>query len=108
MDYSGINFRNNLYVYTSDAYQGPGTDGIVASNNWYFHFDDANAVHWDRNQAGSGEPGLTDLNNGSYDLKSDGPLRGKGINLSPYYQVDFNGTVLPSDDSWDIGALQFR
>ncbi len=107
-DYPGIHFRNNLFVYTSDAYQGPGTEGIVPSNNWYFDYNDANAVHWDGKQAGSGEPGLRDLNNGNYELKSDSPLRGEGINLSQYYQVDFNGKVLPSDGSWDIGALQFQ
>ena len=58
-------------------------------------------------QAGSGDPGLVDLENQNYHLKADSPLRGKGINLIESYQSDFDGRPLPKTGNWDIGAFQY-
>ena len=61
----------------------------------------------DSNQAGSGDPGLVDLEKQDYHLKADSPLRGKAINLSELYQTDFEGRPLPKTGNWDIGAIQY-
>ncbi len=106
--FGGIHFRNNLIIHTWDAYQGPGANGIVTENNWYLNINDWSEVHWDTNQAGSGDPGLVDLDNGDYHLKSDSPLLGKGTNLSEYYSTDYEGNPLPDSEAWDIGAFQFQ
>ena len=106
--FGGIHFRNNLIIYTWDAYQGPGKSGILTENNWYLNINNWSQVHWDNNQAGSGDPGLVDLDNGDYHLTSNSPLRGKGTNLSEYYSVDYEGNPLPGSGAWDIGAFQFQ
>jgi len=106
--FGGIHFRNNLFVYNArDAYQGPGAHGVITENNWYLNINDWSKIHWDPNQAGSGDPGLVDLENGDYHLKSDSPLRGRGVNLSEYYSVDYEGNTLSESGAWDVGALQF-
>jgi len=105
--FPGIQFRNNLIIYTNYVYRFNGAKGIITDNNWYFKENDPGAVHWDTHQAGSGDPGLVDLENGDYHLKSDSPLRGKGSNLSEYYTVDYDGKPLPKNGAWDIGAFQF-
>ena len=108
LDFGGIHFRNNLIIYSADdAYQGPGASGVITENNWYLNINDWSENHWDPYQAGSGDPGLVDLENGDYHLKSDSPLRGKGVNLSEYYSVDYEGNPLPKNGAWDVGALQF-
>jgi len=108
LDFGGIHFRNNLFVYNAgDAYQGPGAHGVITENNWYLNINDWSKNHWDPNQSGSGDPGLVDLENGDYHLKSNSPLRGKGVNLSEYYSVDYEGNSLPKNGVWDVGALQF-
>jgi hypothetical protein len=104
--FGGIHFRNNLIIHTRDAYQGPGANGIVTENNWYLNIINWSEVHWDKNQAGSGDPLLVDLDNGDYHPKSDSPLLGKGTNLSEYYSVDFEGNPLPDTGEWTIGAFQ--
>jgi len=106
--FGGIHFRNNLIIYnTLDAYQGPGASGIVTENNWYLNINDWSEIHWDPNQAGSGDPGLVDIENGDYHLKSNSLLRGRGTNLSEYYSVDYQGNSLPESGAWDVGAFQF-
>ena len=50
---------------------------------------------------------LVDLDKQDYHLKVDSPLRGKAINLSEFYQSDFDGRPLPKTGSWDIGAIQY-
>ena len=62
----------------------------------------------DSNQAGSGDPALVDLEKQDYNLKSDSPLRGKAINLSELYKLDFYGRPLPKTGNWDIGAIQYN
>ena len=62
----------------------------------------------DRSQAGSGDPGLVDLEKQDYHLKPGSPLRGKGINLSEFYKSDFEGRPLPKTGKWDIGAIQYN
>ena len=62
----------------------------------------------DRSQAGSGDPGLIDLEKQDYHLKPGSPLRGKGINLSEFYKSDFEGRPLPKTGNWDIGAIQYN
>ncbi|MBN2355323.1 T9SS type A sorting domain-containing protein [candidate division KSB1 bacterium] len=104
--YDGIHFRNNLFIYTGDAYQGPGAGGVVTENNWYLNANNWSKVHWDANQAGSGDPGLVDLDNGDYHPITDSPLVGKGTNLREYYSVDFEDKPLPDSGAWTIGALQ--
>jgi hypothetical protein len=37
----------------------------------------------------------------------DSPLRGKGVNLSAVYSVDFNGQAIPTNGNWDVGAMQY-
>ena len=59
-------------------------------------------------QAGSGDPGLVDLQKQDYQLKADSPLRGKAINLSEFYKTDFDGRPLPKTGNWDIGAIQYN
>jgi hypothetical protein len=62
----------------------------------------------DNSQAGSGDPGLVDLEKQDYHLKPDSPLRGKAINLSKFYKSDFDGSPLPKTGNWDIGAIQYK
>ncbi len=106
LDYGGIYFRNNLIVYTRDAYQGPGAHGIIAENNWYLNMTDWSEVHWDTNQAGSGDPGLVNIENGDYHPRIDSPLLEKGLNLYGQYFYDFENNPLPAEGAWPVGALQ--
>lgn len=108
LDYGGINFRNNLFVYTSDAFQGPGANKNITENNWYLNINNWSQIHWDDNQAGSGDPGLINLSDGDYHLAYDSPLRGNGINLNEYYSCDFDGNILPQNGAWDVGAFQYQ
>ncbi len=107
-DFGGINFRNNLFVYTSNAYQGPGVGTLIRSNNWYLNFNNWTAKHSDPNQAGSGNPKLVDMNGSDYHLAAGSPLIGKGMNLSSLYSIDYEGKTLPSSGAWDIGAYSFK
>ena len=106
LDFGGIHFRNNLFVYHRDAYQGPARREVMTENNWYFNVERTALNHWDQNQAGSGDPMLADLPGPDFHLTCDSPLRGKAINLSELYAVDFEGNPLPETGPWDVGALQ--
>ena len=106
VDFDGVNFRNNLIVHASSVFQGGGAAGVVTENNWYLNVENWARRLVDPNQAGSGDPGLVDLDGGDYRLRSDSPLIGKGSNLRGFYSVDFEGNALPESGAWDIGALQ--
>jgi hypothetical protein len=109
-DPSQIHFRNNLIVYdntTAGAYQGPQANGCVKEKNWYLNYDNYSANLNYPKQAGFGDPKLKDLANGNYKLMPDSPLRGKGVNLSAVYSVDFNGQAIPTNGNWDVGAMQY-
>jgi len=105
-DFEDINFRNNLFVSRFDVFQG-NTSQIIA-NNWYLNFDRPGEVLFDSTQAGNGDPRLVNLMGRDFNLTSESPLRGKAMNLSEFYQVDFNGTTLPKSGAWDVGALQYK
>ena len=51
---------------------------------------------------------FVDLEKQDFHLKADSPLRGKAINLSELYKIDFNGHPLPKTGNWDIGAIQYN
>jgi hypothetical protein len=109
-DFPGINFRNNLFVYTTDVFfTGKAASGRVTQSNWYFDSKRPSAVSPDASQAGSGDPELVDVDKGDFSLSAKSPLRGRGTNLSGQgYGVDLRGRPLPASGPWDIGALQFR
>ena len=105
---SGAHFRNNLFIYSSSPYTGNRSGGALKTANWYSKYQSASTKYQgDSDQAGSGDPGLVDLDKQDYHLKVDSPLRGKAINLSEFYQSDFDGRPLPKTGSWDIGAIQY-
>jgi hypothetical protein len=106
VDFDGVNFRNNLIVYSSEVYQGQGANGVITENNWYFNVNHGSQSPWDPNQAGSGDPGLVDLAGGDFRLASDSLLLGKGTNLSGFYTVDFEGNPTSESGAWDVGAYQ--
>lgn len=106
---SGIHFRNNLFIYTSSPYTGNRSGGALKTANWYSKYKSPETQYkGDSGQAGSGDPGLVDVQNQDYHLKADSPLRGKGINLSELYESDFDGHPLPKTGNWDIGAIQYN
>ena len=72
------------------------------------NFDQTGEVLWDSIETGSGDPRLVNLIGGDFNLTSESPLRGEGINLSKFYKIDFNGTDLPESGVWDIGAIQYK
>ena len=107
---SGAHFRNNLFVYTSEPYQGNRAAGALKTKNWYYRKDQPGTVYGgDGNPAGNGDPKILNLGNGNYNLTAGSSLRGAGVNLSATYPnaVDFNGQALPASGSWDIGAMQY-
>jgi hypothetical protein len=105
-DFEGINFRNNLFVSRFDVLQGNKSQNLT--NNWYLNFDRPDEVLFDTTQAGNGDPRLVNLMGRDFNLTSESPLRDKALNLSDFYQVDFNGTALPKSGTWDVGALQYK
>ncbi|MEO1827163.1 MAG: hypothetical protein ABGZ31_15770 [Roseibacillus sp.] len=105
---SGAHFRNNLFIYSSSPYTGNRSGGALKTANWYSKYKSPDTKYkGDSSQAGSGDPGLVDLENQDYHLKADSPLRGKAINLSELYTSDFDGHPLPKTGNWDIGAIQY-
>ena len=105
---SGAHFRNNLFIYSSSPYTGNRSGGALKTANWYSKYKSPDTKYkGDSSQAGSGDPGLVDLENQDYHLKVDSPLRGKAINLSELYTSDFDGHPLPKTGNWDIGAIQY-
>ena len=105
---SGAHFRNNLFIYSSSPYTGNRSGGALKTANWYSKYKSPDTKYkGDSSQAGSGDPGLVDLENQDYHLKADSPLRGKAINLSELYTSDFDGNPLPKTGNWDIGAIQY-
>ncbi|MDB4457483.1 hypothetical protein N9122_00745 [Akkermansiaceae bacterium] len=106
---SGAHFRNNLFIYSSSPYNGNRSGGALKTANWYSKYKSPNTRYMgDSSQAGSGDPGLVDLEKQDYHLKPDSPLRGKAINLGEFYKSDFDGSPLPKTGNWDIGAIQYK
>ena len=106
---SGAHFRNNLFIYSSSPYTGNRSGGALKTANWYSKYNSPGIKYkGDGSQAGSGDPGLVDLEKQDYRLRPDSPLRGKAINLSEIYETDFNGRPLPKTGNWDIGAIQYN
>ena len=106
---SGAHFRNNLFIYSSSPYTGNRSGGALKTANWYSKYKSPGTKYkGDSKQAGSGDPGLVDLEKQDYRLKPDSPLRGKAINLSELYKTDFYGRPLPKTGNWDIGAIQYN
>ena len=105
---AGAHFRNNLFIYSSSPYTGNRSGGALKTANWYSKYKSPSTQYkGDSSQAGSGDPGLVNLQKQNYRLKADSPLRGKAINLSEFYQSDFEGQPLPKTGNWDIGAIQY-
>ena len=89
-------------------YTGNRSGGALTTANWYSKYKSPGTKYnGDSSQAGSGDPGLVDLQKQDYHLKADSPLLGKAINLSEFYQSDFDGRPLPETGNWDIGAIQY-
>ncbi len=106
---SGAHFRNNLFIYSSTPYTGNRSKGALKTANWYSKYKSPAAQYaGDSRQAGSGDPRLVDLPRQDFHLQADSPLRGKAINLSEFYQSDFDGHPLPKNGNWDIGAFQYH
>jgi hypothetical protein len=102
--------RNNLIILDG-PYPYPADDGklhVNPQNNWYYQLNNPDQVYFPESAAGNGNPLLVDLASGDYHLRADSPLTGKGLNLSAFYSVDFDGEPLPERGAWDIGAYQER
>jgi hypothetical protein len=100
--------RNNLIILDGPI-PYPADDGlhhVNQLNNWYYHVSNPDTIYFPETSAGNGIPGLVDLYGGDYHLNPDSPLRGKGLNLSKFYSIDFEGDSLRKSGDWDIGALQ--
>ena len=99
--FPGILFRNNLYVGTAKSFRGgpyKKKERVVARNNWFWNVDSAQS---------DGDPEFIDMQGKDFRLSGDSPLRGKALNLSKNYTIDFAGNPLPESGPWDIGALSF-
>jgi hypothetical protein len=100
--------RNNLIILDGPI-PYPADDGqhhVTAQNNWYYHINNPDTVYFPESAAGNGDPGIVDLSGRDYHLNPDSPLKGKGINLSEFYSLDFKGDSLIKNGQWDIGAFQ--
>ena len=99
--YDGITFRNNLLVGTTETNNYPYNcpNGVTVENSWYWEV--GSTSH------GDGDPLLVDFNGGDFHLSSSSPLIGQAQNLSADYSTDFDGELLPTSGSWDIGAYMF-
>ena len=59
---SGLHFRNNLFIYSSSPYTGNRSGGALKTTNWYSKYKyPGTKYQGDSKQAGSGDPGLVDL-----------------------------------------------
>jgi hypothetical protein len=107
MDFSGIHFRNNLFVYTADEFfVGDAASGGEMQSNWYFDQKSPPGACPDANAAGSGDPGLVVSPNGDFGLCAASRLRGLAVNLEQRYSVDLSGSPLRASGPWDVGAFQ--
>ena len=100
--FPGILFRNNLYVGTKQCFEGSPykkSSRVDSRHNWFWNVDSP--------ENSDGDPRLLDMRNNDFRLRSDSPLRGKGLNLSKLYQTDFDGNPLPKTGAWDIGAFSY-
>ena len=101
--------RNNLILLDSSPpfLADDSLHHVAQQNNWYFKVNEPDLEYFPATAAGNGDPKLVDYMNGDYNLTENSPLKGRGINLSSQYDVDFLGNPLPTSGSWDIGAIQF-
>jgi hypothetical protein len=106
LDFEGVHFRNNIIVHQSEPFRGQGAGGVVTEGNWYFNIGAGAAPNGDPEPAGSGDPGLVDLDGDNFHLTCESPLIGRGVNLGAPYSLDFEGNALPQTGPWDIGAFQ--
>ncbi len=100
--FPGLLFRNNLFVGTARCFRGSPykkADWVEARNNWFWNVDSQ--------ENSDGDPRLVDMQGRDFRLRSDSPLRGKGLNLSMLYQIDFAGNPLPKTGMWDVGAFKY-
>jgi hypothetical protein len=105
--------RNNLFILKGPApyIADDNKVHVINHNNWYYQISNPRQVYFPETAAGNGKPGLVNLvdaGNSDYHLTAESPLRGKAINLSNEYSVDFDDRLLPREGAWDVGALQFR
>ena len=99
--FDGITFRNNLYVGTKRCFQGgpyKKKERVISKNCWFWQVDGTKS---------DGNPLLVDIKDKDFRLRTDSPLRGKGLNLRQHYETDFAGNPLPKTGPWDIGAIHF-
>ncbi len=102
--------RNNLIILSGPPpyFADDGKHHVTQQNNWYYQINIPNQEYFPMTASGNGIPGIVDLRNEDYHLTEDSPLRGKGKNLKEYYDVDFEGNLLPEEDAWDVGAFHFK
>ena len=100
--------RNNLIILDgpSPYFADDSLHHVSQNNNWYYQINDPALEYFPQTTAGNGNPKLIDLSDRDYHLSKDSLLRGKGINLSSFYSVDFEGNPLSKIGAWDIGAFQ--
>ena len=115
--------RNNLIIITdklsqmssdipSESTPYRADDGklhVTPQNNWYYMVDNPNMRFFPKSAAGSGDPGLVHFVPGGvsdYHPDKNSPLIGRGQNLSAFYTEDFDGTPLPLEGAWPVGAYQ--
>ena len=103
--------RNNLIIFedTSPYRADDGKLHVTPQNNWYYQVNNPDRVYFPESAAGNGEPGLVHFVNGGnsdYHLSENSPLRGVAQNLSGLYSEDFEGSALPMDGPWDVGAYK--
>jgi hypothetical protein len=99
--------RNNLIILNG-PYPYPADDGqlhVIPKNNWYYQVNNPDLVYFPESAAGNGDPQIVNLAGGDYHLRNTSPLKGKGINLSRFYSIDYEGNTLPPRGDWDIGAF---
>jgi hypothetical protein len=99
--FEGITFRNNLYVGTKRSFPGgpyKTNDRVVSKNCWFWNVDGGKS---------DGDPLFTDMKGKDFRLRTDSPLRAKGLNLSKHYETNFAVNPLPKTGAWDIGAIGF-
>ena len=105
--------RNNLIILNGPPpYKADDRKHhVTAQNNWYYQVKNPTHAYFPKSAAGNGDPKLVNFVSGgdsNYHLSKNSPLRGIGENLSNVYSTDFEGHPLPTNGSWDIGALQYR
>jgi hypothetical protein len=102
--------RNNLIILDGPfPYQADdGQHHVDQQNNWYYQLNNPDTVYFPETCAGNGDPGVVSLYGQDYHLTKNSPLFGKGINLSEFYSIDYEGNSMPASGGWNIGAYGGR